>query len=116
MLLPVDYVLFGSISGNIGGRHDCWNKIPDRDDNIIAEAWLFFGHLCSFSITKETSAHFIGFLNITLDEELVKEQIGPFSERVELARRCWKIGRMDKEIEELLLAGKLFFVIFGVND
>lgn len=116
MLLPVDYVLFGSICSNLGLRQDCWNYIPDWDDNIVAEARLFFGHLCSLTITKETCAHFIGFLNITLDEELVKEQVGPFSECVELARRCWKIGRMDEEIKELLLAGELFFVIFGVND
>ena len=88
MLLPVDYVFLGAVRRYFRLRHYCRDQVPNWDDNVIAEARLFFRHNRSFPIAKETGAHLIGLFDVTLDEELVEEQVGPFSQSVELARRC----------------------------
>ena len=87
MLLPVHDILVGSAGGNLGLGHDRGDDVPDREYDVVAEAWLLLSHNCCISVAKEARAHMIGFFNISLHKELIEQQVRPFPERLKLA--CW---------------------------
>ena len=87
MLLPVNDIFVGSVRCDLGLRHDFGDKVPDRKYNIVTKSWLLLHYDCGFSVAQEARAHIIGLFNVTLDEELIEQEVGPFSQRRKLA--CW---------------------------
>ena len=87
MLLPVNDIFVSSITRHLGLRHDFGDKIPDGEYNIVTESWLLLRHFSGNSVAQEACAHIVCFFNISLHEELVEQEVRPFSQRLELA--CW---------------------------
>ena len=88
MLLPVNDILKRSEGGDLRLWHNRADQVPDGDHNIVAESWLLFSNLCRLTIAKEGRTHMVCLLYISLNEELVEEEIGPLSECVKLTRWC----------------------------
>ena len=87
MLLPVNDIFVSSITCHLSLRHDFGDKVPDREYNIVTESWLLLGHNSGRPVAQEARAHIIRFFHITLHEELIEQEVRPFSQRLKLA--CW---------------------------
>lgn len=114
--LPVDNILLSFVVWGFHGRHSLLNEIPHRDDNVVTETWLLLGHESSCPIAKEGCRHWISFLNITLNEKFVKQQVRPLFESVEIARWRRQITCMDQKVQILLLALEEFLICRTVDD
>ena len=98
MLCPVNDIFVGSITRHLGLRHDLGDQIPDREYNIVTESWLLLGHDGGLPVAQEARAHIIRFFHISLDEELIEQEVCPFSQRRKLACWCRQICRVNKEV------------------
>lgn len=116
MHLPIGNVLNGPIRCLLGLRHDRRDKVPDRDDDVVAETWLLLRNQSGFSVAEEAGRHVVRLFDVALHEKLIEEKIRPLSQRLELSNWGRQIGCVDQEVETLLLACERFLVVLRVND
>ena len=87
MISPINDVLLSAIVSGLHPGQDRRKNVPDREYDEVDKAWLLFGHLNSIPVAQERSWHTVLLFHITLLEEFLEKEIGPFSKAVELA--CW---------------------------
>ena len=68
-------------------------------------------YVSRFAVTEHTYGHFLVFFDVALDEELLKEQVGPLVNEVKRPARLRNISRVNDDVHNGLLAGKGLQVI-----